>query len=208
MFRRLWQSLCQVHTNLISASAGRPALGCLGWAWSAFTLMQFMCQDISHNENRQHSFAILSLKLNGQKNMGVHDRISSGPAISKQDMPSGVRRRSLSELDTLARSIRACIKQIFVLTWEKPWDHHLFQQADQLRRRSRPPPPCLGPHPHVTSCCKTSLEATTCSTMTNPMHQHATTTADQTHMDSDRIVASAAALHWSAAASHRSCWPL
>ena len=36
--------------------------------------------------------------------MGAHDRIPSNPAISRHESPSGVRRRSLPKLDTLARS--------------------------------------------------------------------------------------------------------
>jgi hypothetical protein len=58
--------------------------------------------------------------------MGAHDRISSDPAICRHDEPNGVHRWSHPELDTLARSIRTGIKQIFVLALKKLEDHLLY----------------------------------------------------------------------------------
>jgi hypothetical protein len=46
--------------------------------------------------------------------MVVPEPISSDPAISRHKMTSGVCRRSLLELNTLARSKREDIKKIFI----------------------------------------------------------------------------------------------
>ena len=62
-------------------------------------------ESVLHDINSQQSFEALPLKPNDQrKTMGAHDRIPSDPAISRHESPSGVRRRSLPKLDTLARS--------------------------------------------------------------------------------------------------------
>jgi hypothetical protein len=49
------------------------------------------------------------------KNMVARDHFPFHPAIFRHESPSGVRGQSLPELDTSARSIKTCIKQIFVL---------------------------------------------------------------------------------------------
>jgi hypothetical protein len=50
-----------------------------------------------------------------EKNMVARDHFPLHPAIFRHESPSGVRGQSLPELDTSARSIKTCIKQIFVL---------------------------------------------------------------------------------------------
>jgi hypothetical protein len=60
------------------------------------------------------------LKPNGQKKLGCARSNLIHPAVSKHEAPSGVRRWSLLELDTLARSMKACIKKIFFLAREEP----------------------------------------------------------------------------------------
>jgi hypothetical protein len=59
------------------------------------------------------------------------------------------------ELDTLARSISS---RSLSSHERNPRTTTFIRSADQLRWRSRPPPPCLGPLSQVTSCCWTNLE--------------------------------------------------
>jgi hypothetical protein len=59
------------------------------------------------------SFTMLPLKANIKiKNMDVHDRIPSNLALSRHEFPSGVRRRSLLEHDTPARSMAAGMRDV------------------------------------------------------------------------------------------------
>jgi hypothetical protein len=61
-----------------------------------------------------------SLKPNYQRKHGAHERVSSDQTISRNEAPNGVRWWNLLKLNTLARSMRAGIKHIFVFKKEKP----------------------------------------------------------------------------------------
>jgi hypothetical protein len=84
--------------------------------------------------------------------MGVHDRIPSGPAISRHMVSSEVCRRSLRNsilyLDQLGRASSKS------LTWHagNPRTTTFIRPSDQLRRKSKPPPPSPEPQSRLTLC--------------------------------------------------------
>ena len=88
---------------------------------TSFSASNMERESMLHDINSQQSFEALPLKPNGQrKNMGAHDRIPSDPATSRHKSPSGVRRQSLPKRDRPARSMGKGIRQIFILSREKP----------------------------------------------------------------------------------------
>jgi hypothetical protein len=65
--------------------------------------------------------------------MGAHDRITSDSTVSRHESLEGVCQRSLSELDTPARTRRTSIQLIFVLVQEKPYDRLLYSSMQTSR---------------------------------------------------------------------------
>jgi hypothetical protein len=91
-------ALAQMHTNVTTtAPPSTPTVAKNWWpplpsSWKSKTICPMMAED---SEALCHSL----LKPHDQ-NMGVHDRITSDPAIYRHQAPKGDRRRSLPELVT------------------------------------------------------------------------------------------------------------
>jgi hypothetical protein len=88
--------------------------------------------------------------------MDAHNQIPPDPANSRHKVHYYIRRRSLLVLNTPAKSSRTCIRKIFVLACDKPWDrrHYLGRPprnrpssssvSPESRQRTNDPVMCAG----------------------------------------------------------------
>jgi hypothetical protein len=95
---------------------------------SDFTMNRKTCHMMA-TDNRELRHAPFETKQS--ENICVHYRIQSDPANFRLDVSMRVRRWSLPEPDTPARSMKSCIERIFNFARERPLEHRLYSTGQR-----------------------------------------------------------------------------